>query len=142
MKRVGAQVGGEPAFSMALRALAVVILEALELIIWIAVVHRVAGQTGNFSTREAAGNGQSGVFPTAGQDRAIVPPAFAEKLAVPFQVCQAIWRRIRGRILNVVARAVQIFARTIQDSLVGVLHGKLVGLDEDAVALSTNFARP
>src|SRR5262245_44998194 len=141
MKGVGAEFSGEPRFSMALRALGVFVLEAFELIVRLVCMHGMAGQAGNRSSREATGNRHGGVLASAGEDRAIVPPALPEKLAVSLQVRPAIRRRIRRRMLDVVARAVQIFPWPVQDSLVRVLHGKLISFDEDAMALTTNFTR-
>ena len=112
-----------------------------ELIHRVTMVHRVAAQAGHLAFCVAGADAHGSELTAAGQDRAVVPPPFAEELRVFLQFLLP-HRCGRGAgVLDVVANRVDVVARPVNWSTAGKLLAALrVVVNEDTMALAANLA--
>src|SRR5262245_4816883 len=105
-----------------------------ELVVGVALVHRMTRKAANGALSEAFGHGQPRELATAGQHDAVVPKPLSEKAPIAFEVFLRFeaggFIRIGGCVLRrkyIVALCQEIFARQVIHALMAKMHALAFG---------------
>ena len=110
-----------------------------ELVVWIAFMHGVAGQTGDLAFQITGGSTEGRELSASGKDRPIWPPALAKEIGIVLQVLPPSPGGAWTRMLDIMARTVKIIPGLIERRSTHRVSGELFAHDVLAMTLTTNL---